>query len=59
MDFIHEIFGEALILSLDTIVLGFCIKQLYNCKNILNALQVRVIFNVFIAFRGYIELFRF
>lgn len=39
MDFLSEVFGEVLILGLDSLVLGFCVKQLYNCKHILNSLQ--------------------
>lgn len=40
MDFFSEIIGETVILGIDSLILGFCVKQLSKCKHILNALQV-------------------
>lgn len=42
MDFFSEIIGETVILGLDSLILGFCVKQLSKCKHILNALQVKL-----------------
>lgn len=43
MDFFSEIIGETVILGIDTLILGFCVKQLSKCKHILNALQVNLL----------------
>ncbi|CAH2246178.1 jg27393 [Pararge aegeria aegeria] len=39
MDFFSEIISETVILGIDSLILGFCVKQLTKCKHILNALQ--------------------
>ncbi|KAI5635472.1 e3 ubiquitin ligase domain-containing protein [Phthorimaea operculella] len=39
MEFLSEVIGEAVVLSIDSLILGFCVKQLSKCKHILNTLQ--------------------
>ncbi|VVC96616.1 unnamed protein product [Leptidea sinapis] len=39
MEFLSEVIGEAVVLSIDSLILGLCIKQLSKCKHILNTLQ--------------------
>ncbi|XP_041977519.1 mitochondrial E3 ubiquitin protein ligase 1 [Aricia agestis] len=39
MEFISEVIGETIILGIDSLILGFCVRQLSKCKHILNALQ--------------------
>ncbi|CAG9585802.1 unnamed protein product [Danaus chrysippus] len=39
MDFLSEIIGETVILGIDSLILGFCVKQLSKCKHILDSLQ--------------------
>ncbi|XP_053625542.1 mitochondrial E3 ubiquitin protein ligase 1 [Plodia interpunctella] len=46
MDFFSEIIGETVILGLDSLILGFCIKQLSKCKHILNALQTAPVLDI-------------
>ncbi|XP_022127953.2 mitochondrial E3 ubiquitin protein ligase 1 [Pieris rapae] len=46
MDFLSEVIGEAVILSVDSLILGFCVKQLSKCKHILNALQTAPVLDI-------------
>ncbi|XP_060800430.1 mitochondrial E3 ubiquitin protein ligase 1 [Amyelois transitella] len=46
MEFLSEIIGETVILGLDSLILGFCIKQLSKCKHILNALQTAPVLDI-------------
>lgn len=46
MDFLSEVIGETIILGIDSLILGFCIKQLSKCKHILNALQTAPVLDI-------------
>ncbi|KAG6448698.1 mitochondrial E3 ubiquitin protein ligase 1 [Manduca sexta] len=46
MDFLPEIIGETVILGLDTLILGFCMRQLSKCKHILNGLQTAPVLDI-------------
>ncbi|KAG7306953.1 hypothetical protein JYU34_007077 [Plutella xylostella] len=46
MDFFSEIVGETVILGIDSLILGFCVKQLSKCKYILNALQTAPVLDI-------------
>ncbi|XP_013140951.1 PREDICTED: mitochondrial ubiquitin ligase activator of nfkb 1-A [Papilio polytes] len=46
MDFFSEIIGETVVLGIDSLILGFCVKQLSKCKHILNALQTAPILDI-------------
>ncbi|XP_063531283.1 mitochondrial E3 ubiquitin protein ligase 1 [Cydia strobilella] len=46
MDFFTEVIGETVILGLDSLILGFCVKQLSKCKHILNALQTAPVLDI-------------
>ncbi|XP_045490875.1 mitochondrial E3 ubiquitin protein ligase 1-like [Colias croceus] len=46
MDFFSEVIAEAIVLSIDSLILGFCVKQLSKCKHILNALQTAPVLDI-------------
>ncbi|XP_073960294.1 mitochondrial E3 ubiquitin protein ligase 1-like [Choristoneura fumiferana] len=46
MDFLSEVVGETVILGLDSLILGFCVRQLSKCKHILNALQTAPVLDI-------------
>lgn len=43
LDFFSEVVGETFVLGVDTLIIGFCLRQLGKCKHILNALQVNTV----------------
>lgn len=46
MDIFSDIFAETLILGIDSLIIGFCVKQLCHCKHIINGLQAAPVLNV-------------
>ncbi|KOB58058.1 Uncharacterized protein OBRU01_25553 [Operophtera brumata] len=46
MDFFSDIAGETFVLGVDTLIIGFCLRQLGKCKHILNTLQTAPVLDI-------------